>query len=98
MKALVTREKYAGEERVCFFDFQYQPEQAEGADLLSPVVTAAPSGLTIGSPSIFEVGVKVMVGGGEEGVVYVLQCDAETSLGATMTIYGKLKILVTPTP
>ena len=65
------------------FSFALWPQVEDGATVASATVTATPTGLTIGTPSVSGSDVKVSIGGGTAGVTYTLDCHVTLSDGQT---------------
>lgn len=61
---------YTEAHRLVSFDFA--PMAAVGAILTSPVASVAPTGLTLGTPSVDAKMAQVMVSGGTDRAAYVL--------------------------
>ncbi len=97
--AISTVQKYAEESRVVEFDFSLQPEvAAAGVQIITADVTGTPSGLTIGTPDLSATKdvVTCQIGDGAPGVAYILSCIVTTDGGATLEMFGRLKILNPP--
>jgi hypothetical protein len=89
------REKLPAWLRTFRFDFSSFAEVVAGETISSPSVTATPSGLTIGSPTIPSgtSRVEATVTGGAGGQRYNVTCSVTTSGGATLTIEGFLDVV-----
>ncbi len=88
--------KYDTSYREYGFDLSLQPELAAGQLLTgTPSVTAAPSGLVVGSPSVeAATGLRVVVpiSGGSPYNVYTLTCTAPTTGGSVLQAVGTLAV------
>lgn len=89
--------KQPAESRVYQFDFADYPEIAENSETLTgtPTVTASPSGLTIGAPTISGTKVRFRVSAGtiaSEGIdqYYLFECAVATSGSNTLEQDGVL--------
>lgn len=81
--------KYTGESRLVNFDFTRKV--ITGAIISSPSVSAAPAGLTLGSPSLSGMVVQTMVSGGIDRATYVVTAQVGVDNGEILV----LKALVT---
>lgn len=89
-----TLTKLVGESRTYAFDYSRCAEVLSGQTLTgTPTVTASPSGLTIGSPSIAGSQVAVQISSGTLGQTYLLSCLTTTSGGSTVGVQGNLSIV-----
>jgi hypothetical protein len=81
--------------RTYYFSFALFPEISSGADSLSSVVgvTAAPSGLTPGTPVITGDRVACQISGGSNGVTYLVKCLAQTVGGSRLECDGYLQVV-----
>lgn len=88
--------KQPTENRVYAFDYSLQPEIKDNAETISSTgtVTATPSGLTIGTPTIHADGKQVLVrisGGVDQTNYVVTNTDATTDQGNELE--GEFKLL-----
>jgi len=99
--------KYAAEVKLYCWSFADEPAvKFDGVTLSSPAITATPTGLTIGTPSVLAAvfynndgstvpigqGVVALVSGGTAGQDYLLACAVTTSDGQTPVMKGKLGV------
>lgn len=84
--------KTPGEDLVYAFEFA---ELLETGETISAVVsvTGAPTGLTVGSPSVSGTTVRVRISSGSAGIRYCLKCTITTSLSNTRIGAGKLEVV-----
>lgn len=104
---VIRREKYPDDDRVGEFDFSELPEMAGAGHIDHATITPNPDdhadigGLQIGTPTVpvdnTDI-VKAQISGGIAGKEYVLNCEATTDLGSVVVLFGRLRILVPPTP
>lgn len=92
--------KLAATNPLAVFDFGNWDElEAEGTTLVvgtgptTPLVTASPGGLTVGSPALLGAyRVQVALSGGTPGTTYTVTCTAKTADGITLQGRGQLKV------
>jgi hypothetical protein len=75
--------------RVYEWDFSDFDELEAGETISSPAVTADPSGLTIGTPSVSGSSVFCRLSGGTAGVTYEVTCAVTLSSGGTLDMVGR---------
>jgi hypothetical protein len=91
--ALTVLNKYAEDKRKYSFDYSDLTEIA-GGDTIASVgtITAAPSGLTIGTGVVNGTHVDCIISGGTAGVSYVLSCPATLTSTAQKICKGILYV------
>ena len=88
---MATRVKQPSESR--FYNFDFTSKLRTGDALTgSPTVTGAPTGLTIGVPSLSSPLVQVRISGGVDGITYKLTALATTTQGDTLEVDGRLQV------
>ena len=86
------RRKDPDEVKVIVFDFSRKA--SPGSSLSAPNVTATPSGLTIGAPSVSGLTVLALVGGGADGLQYELACEVRQDNGEVHLLEKYLRVSV----
>jgi hypothetical protein len=93
--------KYVGETKD--YEFDFVSELAEGETISSATVSASvysgtdatPSNIISGADSTSGTIVTQRITGGVLGVIYILLCEAVTSAGQTLRMYGLLTVVPT---
>lgn len=76
-----------------FFHFDWTKRLLEGETITgTPVVTASPAGLTLGTPTVDGAKVQVSIKLGTAGLLYTLKCKIATSLSQAREISGYLVV------
>lgn len=83
--------KLPGEARIVTANYVSAAEIVAGATLVSAVVTADPSGLTIGTPAVSSNQVNFLVSGGTDGTIYTITCLATTNDSAIIGAQVKVQ-------
>ncbi len=90
------KDMWPGEKRVASFDFSEQPEAEGAGGFENPIVTVEPpSGLSLGTPQVTD-DVTDLVRVEAEAVdpgIYRLKATVDSHLGATLIMYGRIRIL-----
>lgn len=84
--------KNVADDRIYTFDFAALEELVAGQTISSATVTAAPSGLTIGSPSVVGATVRADISGGTAGVGYILTVTITTNASAVYAEYVPMTV------
>lgn len=75
--------------------FDYRAFLTDAGDTISgtPVISATPSGLTLGAPSVLSNIVMVMVSAGTAGSTHTIQCKLTTTGGRVEDAFVTMKVM-----
>lgn len=87
-------QSYDSDSRLFAFDYRLWEEIRIDLDHVSSgTVTAEPTGLTLGTPTVVDTQVRVRVSGGTPATVYQLCCKATLASGSILTAAKQLLVL-----